>query len=267
MGLFDILRRLFGSDSSTAREAGEPETHGGTHGSHWDALVEGEDIQEVVMNAIEAGEPVEVASSGDSDVAGYLDGPSECRTCTVTVSDMVWTAYPEVEGVVHEVTIEEVRPWGDEDIEAQLQITLGEATFVVFDTRHFERGEYELGNTRELSIAGVAYNLFEAEEETVVSEDGEELSMAGMAGLFPFEDGQVDDYAFQTTIKGVEECTYRDRTVYQLRVPLFRQPAEEQGDYEDVDVYLYAAEHVVDGFKPTVGDDIRGLVWLQSNAV
>lgn len=267
MGLFDILRRLFGSDSSAAREGAEPDTHGGTHGSHWDAVAQGEDIQEVVMSAIETGEHVEAASPGDSDVVGYIDGSPGCRTCTVTVGGKVWTAYPEVEGVDQEVTIEEELPWGEEGIESQLQITLGDATFVLFDTRYFERGEYEPGETREFAVAGVAYNLFEAEEETVVAQDGEELSMAEMAGLFPFEDGQPDDYAFQTTIKGVEELAYRGRTVYQLRVALFRQPAEESDDFVDVDAYLYAAEHVVDGFDPTVGDDVRGLVWLQGHAV
>ena len=271
MGLFDALRRLFGSDSSTEDPDGTggttDETHGGTHGSHWDAVAKGEDIQEVVMNAVEAGEPVEATSSDGSDVVGYVDGPSECRTCTVTVSGMVWTAYPEVEGVVHEVTVERELPWDEEGIEAQRQVTLGDASFVLFDTRHFEQGESEPGETREFTIAGVAYNLFEAEEETVVAQDGEELSMAGMAGLFPFEDGQPDDYAFQTTIKEIEELAYRGQTVYQFRMPLFRQPAEESDDYVDVDVYLYAAEHVVDGFEPTVGDDIRGLVWLQGHAV
>lgn len=267
MGLFDSLRRLFGSESGTEDPGGTSETtdetHGGTHGSHWDALVEGEDIQMVVMSAVESGDTVEATTDDGASVVGYVDGSDGCRTCTVTVEGAVWTAYPELDGVVHEVTVEEVLPWGEEGIEAQVQVTLGEATCVLFDTRRFAGSGYEPGATHELSIAGVAYRLFEADEETVETEDGEEYSMAGMASFFPMEDGQPDDYAFQTTIKTVETLSYRDRTIYRLQVPLFRMPADD--DYEDVDVALYVAEHVIDDFEPAPGDDVRGLLWLQGH--
>jgi len=74
----------------------------------------------------------------------------------------------------------------------------------------------------EVSLAAFAYALGPVEDTKITDEDGETYDTAGMAALLPMEGGDVDDYSLQTTFKEVTECEFRSRTVYQLRVPLFR---------------------------------------------
>lgn len=271
MGLFDRVLGLFdgGDDEATAGstpEGSDPDDASapdggektGSHGSHWDALVEGDhEIQQTVMETIQDGELVEAPSVDGREITGHRAGDGAVRTVGVTADGQMWTAYPVVDGLTHEVEIDGLIPWSN-GVEAQLRGQLGPVEINFFPTNFFAEADGAFGGERRVELAGLAYDCSPADPETVRDEPGEELSTEGMAAFFPFERGDVDDYAFQTRVKEVEEVAFGDRTVYRLLASLFRT---EDGD--DVDISLYASEHVLGEYVPEVGDDVTGVLWLQ----
>jgi|AntDeeMinimDraft_4_1070355.scaffolds.fasta_scaffold01061_7 hypothetical protein len=233
-------------------ESGDEPKQGG-HGSHWDTVVAGNDeIQAAIMATVEEGEPSEGV-----DHVGYAAGAPVGALVVVAPSGQITTGYPVGEGVTHEFAVERRTVWANGH-EAQFAGSLGPADVSFFPTNFYALDD-EAGDTMEVSLAAFAYALGPVEDTKITDEDGETYDTAGMAALLPMEGGDVDDYSLQTTFKEVTECEFRGRTVYQLRVPLFRG---EDGE-TDFDAYVYAGEHVLDGYVPAVGDDVAGAVWLQ----
>lgn len=268
MGLFDRLLGLLGGSSETVADSqsavanGRTETSdeakSGSHGSHWDTLVGGDDdIKRTVMRTVETGDVTEAPPVDGRDIVGYRAGDSSVGTVAVTADGEIWTAYPAAEGVEHRMHVDGLIPWRN-GVEAQLRVQLDGAELNLFPTNFFAETDDAFGGERRVELAALAYDCEPAEAETIRDDSGEEFSTAGMAALLPFERGDVDDYTFQTRVKEVERESFDGRTVYRLLVPLFRT---EDGD--DVNVYLYAAEHVLGEFVPEVGDDIAGVLWLQ----
>lgn len=277
MGLFDWLSGLLGGRESDADAVGRgsvnPDESGGeasvnrdatrqSHGSHWDTVVAPPDrettIEAAVMETVESGEPVETGTD-EVAVVGYRDRPDPVGATVVALDGQVATGYPVAEGVVHEIEVTSLTGW-ETDIEAWVDGTLDDAAVTFFSTDHFEHRSDPPGGTATVSLAVLLYSLSEADaDETVVTDDGEELSLAGMAGFFPYGEGAPDDYAVRTTVSAVERWSWRDAEGYRLRAPLFRT---ESG--EAVDVAMYVADHnLADGYEPAVDDDVEGLGWLQ----
>lgn len=272
MGVLDRVLGLFdGTDGeatvdSTPEGSGDPDEASGSgggektgsHGSHWDTLVEGDqEIQQTVMETIQDGELVEAPSVDGREITGHRAGDGPVRTVGVTADGQMGTAYPDADGVTHEVEIDGLIPWSN-GVEAQLRGQLGPAEINFFPTNFFAEADDAFGGERRVELAGLAYDCGPADPETIRDDSGEELSTEGMAAFFPFERGDVDDYAFQTRVKEVEEVAFGDRTVYRLLAPLFRT---EDGD--DIDISLYASEHILGEYVPEVGDDVTGVLWLQ----
>lgn len=273
MGLFDRLRSAVGgSDESAADGAddddeawvptGRTERPSGDHGSHWGALTDDDEaIRGHVIECIEEGDPIEGRPIEDADeVVGYRRAPGAVGTTVVTTDGNVRTAYPTLEGVTQPLRLDEVRAWRN-GVEAQLRGELGDAELGLFDVDYFAREPYEPGEAYDVSLAALAYGLNPAEDEVLTDESGERFSTAGVAAYVPMEDGDVDDYLFQTTVTDVVTLPFGDVTVARMRVPLFRV------DGVDVDVALYAAERATDGWVPEVGDDVEGVCWLQGTVV
>lgn len=268
MGLFDRVRGLLGGDG---RDGGGRDDDGrpgvrrrereGGHGDHWDALVDLEDeagFQETIMAAVEGGTPVGGEPLDGREVTGLFSGPDPCQVCAVTVGPRLYTAYPALDGIEQELTVEEVIEWHTR-VEAQVDGALGPASAAAFDTRYFARRDYDPGRTYAFSLAALAYTLVPADEGTVTGPAGEEWTVAGMAGFVPFERGDVDDVVLRTTAREVETLAFDGRTVYRLTVPLFRRGERVAG----VDVALYASERALEGYVPEPGDDVGGVAWLQ----
>lgn len=275
MGLFDRVLGLFGGGGGDERPAdseasSSPETgsnrgsddgaKSGGHGSHWDTLVEGDpEIKRTVMRTIENGELLDGPAVEEREITGHRAGDGPVETVGVTADGQIWTAYPVVEGVTHEMAIDGLIPWAN-GVEAQLRGRLGPAELNFFPTNFFAESDEAFGGERRVELAALAYDCGPVEAETIRDESGDELSTEGMAALLPFERGDADDYAFQTRVKEAEVTSFDDRAVYRLLVSLFRTE-----DGEDVDVSLYASEHVLGEYVPEVGDDVAGILWLQGH--
>ncbi|QYZ80234.1 hypothetical protein E2N92_12740 [Methanofollis formosanus] len=239
----------------------------GCHGSHWDTLLTSEsEVQAAVVNALEQAESLKMVEKGRRTVLTAQSGGEALKTCTVVVDQELCTGYPFItEGVVHEVEVEEVDEWMNE-VEGQVRGRIGEARVAFFDTLYFKnREQYRSGGRYRFALSALAYQLRRANPGTVTGPDGKKLSPGHMAAYLPFRGGDVDDFIFQTEVNQVKELTFRTRTVYQITVPLFREMHGEEED--DVEIVLYAAEHVTGGYVPKVGDLITGAMWLQGHLV
>ncbi|WP_435361219.1 hypothetical protein [Haloarchaeobius sp. DFWS5] len=231
----------------------------GSHGSHWDTVVHGDDaIMQSLMGTIETGESTPGRTVGDEHVLGYRAGSGPLGTVAlVSEAGELWSGYPVGAGIGHEVVIDGMLPWAN-GAEAQLSGDLGDATVSFFATNYWAHEDGHFGGPRQVELAAFAYDLNPAEAETITDEEGNEFSTAGMAAFVPFDGGDVDDYIFQTHVETVTTCEFDGTTVYRLRVPLFVDP--DGGEYH---IMLYAAEHVCDGYVPEKGDDVEGVFWLQ----
>ncbi|WP_435363260.1 hypothetical protein [Haloarchaeobius sp. DYHT-AS-18] len=292
MGLFDRLRGLFGGSDETAstgdesvgpaagyddadvtpEEMSDPEGRGrsgvnvahegaksGSHGSHWDTVVEGDDaIMEAIMGAVESGTATEGRQVDDETVVGYRGSAGALSTVTIaSEAGEIWSGYPAAEGITNEVAVSELIPWAN-GAEAQLSGTLGDATVSFFATNFWEHEADYFGGDCEVELAALAYDLNPAETETLTDDEGNEFSTEGMAGFVPFEGGDVDDYIFQTTVETVTEVDFGGQPMYRMRVPLFR--GDDGTEYQ---VMLYAAKRLCGDFEPGKGDDVEGVFWLQ----
>jgi hypothetical protein len=85
-----------------------------------------------------------------------------------------------------------------------------------------------------------------------------EVRMEGAAILFPREDLSPDDCEFQAPVKEIETFRMNGRDVMRLRCTVMRSE-------EDIDIELYATGEALRGTRPQVGDDVRGMLWLQGH--
>ncbi|MBP2145149.1 hypothetical protein J2129_000603 [Methanofollis sp. W23] len=238
----------------------------GCHGSHWNALVRTEgEVQAAVVGALEHAGHLKMIERRRTVLAA-LSGGEVLKTCSVVVDQELCTGYPYLaRGSVHEVEVDRVEEWRSR-VEGQVRGRLAGAWIAFFDTLYFMHKErYETGGRYRFSLAALAYRLRRTDPGTVTGPDGKEFSLEHMAGYFPFQGGDVDDFVFQTHIKEVREVTFGTRRVYQITAPLFR-PRDREGQ-DDAEITLYAAEHVTGGYVPAVGDAISGVMWLQGHLV
>lgn len=250
-----VVSRSELADAVGRRERPKP----GNHGSHWGALLPDEDaIIEATVGAIEDGETIEGSPEDGAAVVGYLAGRGPVRPCVVTRAGAVATAYPELDGVAHSFRPAETTEWTS-GVEAQHAGAVDGTDIRLFDTRYFATGPGPAAQTFEL--AGLAYDLEPADAETLVDERGREFSTAGKSAFVPFEDGDVDDFLFQTVVRAVDRAAVAGHTVYRMRVPLVQGP----GDRE-LRIDLYAAAHVTGTYVPAPGDDVEGVLWLQGRS-
>ena len=81
-----------------------------------------------------------------------------------------------------------------------------------------------------------------------------------LRSLLPHEDAP-GDAEFQTVVEEVEYFHFHG-------IKICRMPATfNLGDDRAVKLNLYASEGVLMGYRPRIGDPIRGTVWLQGYAI
>lgn len=279
MGLFDRVRTLVGDGDhgDRARPPNDPDQRWGrpqadqypnerpaateTHGTHWNAVLPGTDaVRPLVRGTVEAADPEQGRTLEDGPVTAYTHGEGPVRTRVLAVDGRVRTTYPVGEGIAHDVTLRDVDPW-DSGIEARRWVDLVGARLAAFDAGYWRAERPPDIGSATLTLSAFAYKLEDAAGETVVDEAGNEYDVSKVAGLFPFDGGGPDDYVFQTVVEDVATVPFGDETLYRVRAPLFRDD-----DRRDVDVSLYAATHVTDGYVPSPGDDASGVLWLQGDA-
>ncbi len=236
----------------------------GCHGDHWGCVTQSEDgILQAVKWALPAAEAPETLEWEGHEVTACIPESCSLTVCGITLDRSVWTAYPmALDGVVHEVTVDGIEEWAN-GLEGQVVGSIGPAFLAFFDTRYYRNaGRYRVGENYPVALAAFAYTLREAEPQTITDPEGRKHSTRNVAGYRPFPRGDVDDFVYQFPVKSVGTVQLCGRTVYRLLVPLFRLP-DESGEHRDIDITLYAAEHVTGGYVPRVGDAVTGVLWLQ----
>lgn len=199
------------------------------------------------------------------------------------------SAFPRAsDGVEHVVDLEAIRLWPNR-LEAQIEGLVGGGAVPItfFDTlfaRH--RGFYQKHRRYRFILAGFPYRIEVCESPPVVIDDPERVSALrramnpddrneqpdsepliiqtkGMAALFPLSDGAGDDYEFQGPVKSITEL---DSEMLGCRTWRIRVTVARFGDLsdDDFDIDLYVTDKVLEGGPtPKIGDDVRGIFWLQ----
>lgn len=272
------------------------------HGHHWSALYGDRiDIMEIirrdisdsklvdrfacmdVANETEQGEEVSCLRWGTGDVVEDILVVSDTRK----QSRFLFSGYPVLRnGFRHSVIIEKVAPW-KYGIEGWIhtRVTAHEISLAFFDTRYYA-GSADLlpGQTVQVSLAGLAYTLEPAPQSSIEIckgalweiarqqrlDDGESpieaarpvtIVTSGMAALFPRSGDECDDAEFQGVIESIREIVHDGRKLYRLEITVLHA-----GD-DAFKIPVFASEHVLKGYVPRLGEDVRGVMWLQGYVV
>lgn len=270
------------------------------HGDHWETIC---DVKEYtrgqLVEDIEAGELL--GRWARADVVNGTDRAEQvsCLRCDgvglghqiLLVSDSragnneLFSAYPvALDGIHHRITVDRVEPW-EYGIEGWIhgRVTAEKVPFAFFDTDYFAgSAEVEPGDNVDVRLAALAYWLrpirsrtFEIGEgamwETARQrrlDDGESVEaaerpvtihMTGAAIFLPRGEDAPDDAQFQGVIDALTSFMHHGQRIYRLEIAVMRP-----GD-EDFCLPIYAAERVLDGYVPKLGDDVEGLIWLQGH--
>ena len=278
-----------------ADEAGEGEEgvtiHEG-HGDHWEAVVE--DLSSFLkthMDVRPGAESLRVCTPSpyprwSTVISTAIPQSGSLETLRIDGegrqgADLV-TAFPVArDGAPHRLKIGQVHPWkvGCEAI-VEASTTFG-ATLGYFDVGHLHPwNEVDEGDEVVVALAAFAYSLEPApeqafqvtQEETIRAMRSVELGVEsaaitdlspieirsnGMACLFPCKGGNPDEFEFQGPVESLDVLGAWDETIYRMDITVMR-------DEEPFTIPIYAAQHVLpEGYRPKVGDDVRGRIWMQ----
>lgn len=201
-------------------------------------------------------------------------------------SNYVFSAYPYcADGVINRIRINKVEPWCN-PIEGIINGTCrGGASVAFFDPDYYKnRHIYKPGKAYDFTVAGVAYTLQKATQNTIVVSEGPaieferqrlleqnpnadvsdvnsvEISIAEMRYLMP-RDKVEDDSEFRTIAEEVGYFEAEGLGFYRIRATL-----TIPNDFP-FDGYIYASESVLKGYRPQKGDAIEGFLWLQGHLI
>jgi hypothetical protein len=190
----------------------------------------------------------------------------------------MWSAFPCcMRGDSCELTVVSVREdcRGIEGIVTAAVDDGPELTF--FDPLFFTTTAYRPGARVRVALAALAYVAESAPDQAIQITDPEQIRAmltgsgedpadpspltihtAGMSAWFPRDEGLGDDGEFQSRIHEVHVTACLGMEVHVLGISLARL-----GD-RDIRCRLYVPRSTLrGGFVPRVGDDVRGVAWLQ----
>ena len=190
--------------------------------------------------------------------------------------------YPALEGLPVPSIIDQAHIWtnGISGVVATRAEVTG-APFSFFLAGFFQHvPQLQFGSRANFHMAGLALSLEQARHVDIAIQKGtpaydealkafliahpekkasdfapESVSTHGVGMLFPTE--VVSMWAFQVPVLGTEWVEFMGRRFLRM-LTLFSGTGERS-----VRGYLYAAEHVLKGYVPQVGDDVTGTLWLQ----
>ena len=89
-----------------------------------------------------------------------------------------------------------------------------------------------------------------------------EIRSEDVAFLFPHSTINLDEFEFEGPVESVETVSAWGQTFYRLEIIVMRDACSE--DAHPFTIPIYVAEHnLADGYRPCVGDDVMGMLWLQ----
>ncbi|MHA2366367.1 MAG: hypothetical protein ACXAC7_20590 [Candidatus Hodarchaeales archaeon] len=119
----------------------------------------------------------------------------------------------------------------------------------------------KIGQEISISFAGLAYSLSHQPHPPVIKRpDGKKITTKGSSIFYQAPEKETNDYIYQFYVEEVEEWLWDDfLNVFKIQTTLFRLPGIT------VPIYIYATERVLqDNYTPKKGDDILGVLWLDS---
>lgn len=263
IGFFDMF--------SIGRKKEERPKKTGSHGSHWDTLVEGDEaIHKCVTTTLETPELKERNPGDPMELTGWFRG-GEVGTCVITgtmenVHQLI-SAYPFIpKGTVHEVTVDGIEEWAN-GCEAQVLGKIQDARIAFFDTLYFrDKCQYPPGKPYRIALAGTAYSIRPSVLDPIRFDDGMVREYdPSFCGYIPWSRGDIDDIEFNAVIREVSTMSYEGQKISCLTVPLCR--INFRGEMQEIEIPVYATERTLDGYIPQVGDRIAGFIWLQGRRV
>lgn len=194
---------------------------------------------------------------------------------------VLMTAYPAPgDGVMQRLVVHDV----DEDclglegwIHAKAESEVPISFFAI--DYYLDPGRYAKGSVVDVLLSGLAYTVEATTPREIVIDDPEairgyresgvavregeplRISTQGAAILLPIENWDPADYEFQGPLKQHTQVLYEDRPVHCLTVTVSRA-----GD-DDIDVLLFACEHVLRGELPGAGADVAGKMCIMGRCV
>jgi len=257
------------------------------------------DVEAIIVRDIQGGRKIDsypcAGVANESDLAEEViclrmgDGPI-CEDMLV-VSDsqkqqrFLFTGYPVIrDGITHTATVVKVEPW-EHGIEGWVHLSVtGEGrSLAFFDTRYYAgTAALQPGQRVDVVLAGLAYSLeplvqasieidkgalWEMEkqrrlEEGMSAEEAERPVMvliSGMTAFIPRDGEYCDDAEFAGVIEAIDTFVHAAQTFYRLDLVLLRN------DDEAFHLPIFVSEQVLDGYVPRLGEDIRGVMWVQGH--
>ena len=185
---------------------------------------------------------------------------------------------------MHILEIMDIKP-DEDDLEGVVETVNHNAVTISFFDPLFpcQQHVYANGQKYEFSIAAMAYSLEKVKETTFAITEGPmldferqrtlendpaadvtkiekiEFSTAQLRTMMMGENGA--DASFQTVVESVAFFQVEGTELCKMSVVLMHN------DEENFEVTLYASEHILKGYRPAVGDSIRGMLWLQGYPV
>jgi len=276
------------------------------HGGHWTAALpsrESNTVEELLRWVCQEGKPAGEAKFDCPQKGGgtcpekafgiqYPDLPLRYFLLVVTdsskdePSNEVVSGYPYcADGCVNRIRVDKITTWSN-GVEGIVHGTMRGGPEVNFFDADFYKNHaiYQTGKAYDFSIAGLAYKLRKAtenkmiitegpavdfERERVLREDASadiskitsvEMSLEEMRFLI-CDDQAVDDAEFRTVVEEVGYFEVSGVGYYRLRAVLaWPNDCNFPG-------YIYAAETLLQGYRPQKGDSIEGWLWLQGRLV
>ena len=272
------------------------------HGDHWGTLYDvddyvndklARDCQESKLISQHPCRDVKGNSERSEEVACLRFGGDRFANQILVVTDssdssrFLFSGYPvALDGVVQTVTIKRVDPW-EYGIEGWIHARAADAASVsFFDTMFFAGSDQLLPDQQvDVSFSGLAYWLrpiqmrsFEIKEGPMWEmererrlKDGEtekeasrpvEMHMTGASIFLPRGGDEIpDDAQFQGVIEALDSFEHDGQRIYRMEMVVMRP---DDGEFR---IAVFAAEHVLDGYVPQLGEDVEGILWLQGRVV
>ena len=189
------------------------------------------------------------------------------------------TSYPVLEGIPVKLSVTGTYQW-ENGLEGELTAVVEEEREIsFFDCFYFKtKGAYPTDRPQMFKLAALALLLEPAKDSSVSIREGEfyeaqrqeflEDNPDKTAADFPkeitisFRNARLliprvyaSEYEFRTAILSVETVTIKETMLYRFLVKL----CPEGNGFP---CFLYASEHVLNGYLPAVGDDVQGVLWL-----
>lgn len=189
------------------------------------------------------------------------------------------TSYPVLEGVPAELSVTGTYQW-ENGLEGELTAIVEEEREIsFFDCFYFKtKGAYPTDRPQMFKLAALAFLLEPAQDSSVSICEGEfyeaqrqefleenpdktaadfpqeiTISFRGARLLIPRV--YASEYEFRTTVLSVETVAFEETKFYRFQVKL----CQEGNGFP---CFLYASEHVLNGYMPAAGDDVQGVFWL-----